>query len=160
MTVRPARPGDGAAVAALHNPVIRETAVTFTDAERRAEEVDRLIAGGRPHWIAERAGAPVGFATLFQFRGGPGYARSFEHTVIVAPEAQGRGAGRALMAALEAGARGAGGHTLFAGVSGGNQAGVAFHAALGFAEVARLREVGWKFGRFHDLVLMQKMLGG
>ena len=158
LTVRRARPGDGAAVAALHNPVIAHTALTFTTRLRAEAEVDALIAGGQPHWLAEAAGGPVGFATFVPFRRGPGYARTFEHTVIVTPRARGRGAGRALMAALERGAAGAGGHSLFAGVAGENAAGRAFHAALGFAEAARLRQVGWKFGRWHDLVLMQKFL--
>lgn len=158
LTVRAARPGDGAAVAALHNPVIRHTTITFTTRLRGAGEVDALIAGGQRHWLAEEGRVPIGFATFFPFRRGPGYARTFEHTVIVAPRARGRGAGRALMAAAERGAADAGGHSLFAGVAGENAAGRAFHAALGFAEAARLPQVGWKFGRWHDLVLMQKFL--
>jgi len=158
LSVRAALAQDAGAICAIHNAVIRDTAITFTTAERTPDEVAALIAGGQPHWVTEGAGGVVGFATFFPFRKGPGYAHTFEHTVLIAPEGQGRGAGRGLMAALEAGVRAAGGHTLFAGVSGENAAGVAFHAALGFREVVRLREVGWKFGRWHDLVLMQKFL--
>jgi L-amino acid N-acyltransferase len=81
-----------------------------------------------------------------------------EHTVLLAPDARGRGLGRALMRAVEDHARGAGVHSLFGGVSGANPEGRAFHLALGFAEVAVLREVGWKWGRWLDLHLMQKIL--
>jgi phosphinothricin acetyltransferase len=80
-----------------------------------------------------------------------------KHTVIVAPQARGRDVGRTLMAAVEDHAR-AGARTILAGVSAENAPGVAFHAALGYRTVARLPEVGWKFGRWIDLVLMQKTL--
>lgn len=62
------------------------------------------------------------------------------------------------MAAVEADAAASGVHALMAGVSGENATGVAFHRAMGFETVARLPQVGWKFGRWHDLVLMQKFL--
>jgi phosphinothricin acetyltransferase len=62
------------------------------------------------------------------------------------------------MAAAEDHARGAAMHSMIAGVAGENMGGAAFHAALGYRQIARLPEVGWKFGRWHDLVLMQKML--
>jgi phosphinothricin acetyltransferase len=62
------------------------------------------------------------------------------------------------MAAVEADARAKGKHSLFAGVSSANPEGRAFHAALGFVEVAVLPEVGWKWGRWLDLHLMQKRL--
>ena len=62
------------------------------------------------------------------------------------------------MAALEDHAKAAGVHSLWAGVSAENSAGIAFHRSVGFAEVARLPEVGHKFGRWMDLVLMQKIL--
>ena len=81
-----------------------------------------------------------------------------EHSVILAPEGRGRGLGRALMAAIEAHAAGQGAHSMFAGVSAANPDGRAFHARIGYRELAVLPEVGFKFGRWLDLVLMQKML--
>jgi phosphinothricin acetyltransferase len=155
--IRPADPGDAHAIAAIWNRIIRETVVTFTTAEKVPDDIARSISGGTPWHVADE-GEVLGFVTAFQFRGGPGYAHTFEHSVHVAETAQGRGHGRALMAALEADLRARGVHSLFAGVSGENAGGIAFHATLGYREAARLCEVGWKFGRWHDLVLMQKML--
>jgi len=66
--------------------------------------------------------------------------------------------GRQLMHAIEDHARTGGAHSIFAGVSAANQQGVAFHARLGYEEVARLPSVGYKFDKYLDLVLMQKFL--
>jgi phosphinothricin acetyltransferase len=158
MTIRPATAADGVAIAAIANPMVRDTTITFTTEEKMPEAIALLIDGGRRHWVAEIGGEVLGFATHFPFRSGPGYAFTREHTIALAPQARGRGMGRALMAAVEADAAANAARSLFAGVSGENAAGAAFHAALGFSEVARLTGVGWKFGRWHDLVLMQKML--
>ena len=102
--------------------------------------------------------AVLGFATYAQFRSGAGYATCMEHSIILAPAARGLGAGRGLMSALLAHAGAAGAHQMIAGVSAENPDGVAFHAALGIVEIARIREAGYKFDRFIDLVLMQKFL--
>ncbi len=154
--IRPARPGDADAICAIWNRVIRETAWTFTTEEKLPEVVAAQMAV-QP-WVVADEGAVLGFVTFSPFRGGPGYAHTVEHSVHVAEGARGHGVGRALMDAAEGNARGAGIHSMIAAVAGENPGAAAFHAALGYAEVARLPEVGWKFDRWHDLVLMQKML--
>jgi phosphinothricin acetyltransferase len=159
--IRPAAAADAPGVAAIWNRVIRETAITFNAEEKTTADVAALIAArqaaGHGFFVAVETRV-LGFATYAQFRGGSGYARAMEHTVLLDPAAQSRGLGRALMAKVEDHARAGGAHVLFAGVSSGNPGGRAFHAALGYAEVAVLRQVGWKFGRFHDLHLMEKRL--
>ena len=97
----------------------------------------------------------LGFATWGQFRGGVGYRYTIENTVLLSPDARGKGLGRSLMSALIDRARAAGHHSMWAGISGENPDGVAFHAAMGFEEIAVLPEVGQKFGRWMDLTLMQ-----
>jgi phosphinothricin acetyltransferase len=162
MTVRPAVDSDAAGIMEIWNAVIRDTLVTFNPVEKTLPEVVALIeartgaAGGT--FVAEIGDRVQGFASYAQFRSGAGYARTMEHTILLAPEGRGQGIGRRLMAAVIEDAHAKGVHSLFAGVSGANPEGLAFHAALGFEEVAVLREVGWKWGRWLDLHLMQKRL--
>lgn len=154
--IRPAAHQDAAAIAAIWNAAIRDTTITFNPVEKSEEEVATLTA--RDCLVWEEDGAVLGFARFFQFRGGEGYRHTAEHTIMLRDDTGGRGGGRALMLALFDAARTVGMHTLFAGCSGENPGAVRFHAALGFAELATLPEVGFKFGRWIDLVLMQKRL--
>ena len=156
--IRPGRPDDAARIAAFWNPLIRDTLVTFSPLERSEAEIVAMMESREAFLVAVDGETVLGFATYAQFRGGPGYAFTQEHTVILSPAAWGRGTGRALMTAIEVAARARGHHALIGGVSGSNPAGIAFHAALGYAEVGRMPQVGWKFGQWHDLVLMQKLL--
>ena len=159
--IRPARSDDAQAVADVWNPWIRNTAVTFNSIEKTAADITAMMAaraaGGHGFFVAADQSL-LGFASYAQFRGGIGYAHAMEHTVVLAPEARGRGIGRALMSRVEAHARAAGAHVMIAGVSGENAEGRAFHLALGYREIATLCEVGYKFGRWMDIVLMQKFL--
>lgn len=155
--IRSAAPGDADAIAAIWNHVIRDTTQTFTTAEKCPVALAAEIIA-QPCFVAEVAGKVAGFVLYGQFRGGPGYARTMEHSIHVAQGARGAGLGRALMERAEAQARTAGIHSMIAGVAGENTGGAGFHAALGYIQIARLPQVGWKFGRWHDLVLMQKML--
>jgi len=157
--IRPATPADAPAIAAIWNHYIRSTTVTFNPVEKTDEEVAGLILAPHACFVASEGDAVTGFARHFQFRSGQGYARAAEHTILLAPDApRGRGTGRALLQALldDATARGIG--AMMAGVSGDNPEGRAFHAAMGFAEVGRIPAIGWKNGRWLDLVLMQKRL--
>ncbi len=156
MTVRAAAEGDAAAVALIWDHYIRHTAVTFNAKEKTAEEVAGMFASRPAFFVALHQAQVAGFATYGQFRGGVCYARTMDHTIQLAPQAAGLGLRRALMARVEDHARGQGAHSMFAGVSGENPAGRAFHARIGYMEVAVLPQVGWKFGRWMDLVLMQK----
>lgn len=158
LTIRQARPEDVPALLAIWNPIIRDTLVTFNADEKSPDELRAMIETRPAFLVADEGAGPMGFATYSQFRGGVGYRHTMEHTIILGPAARGRGIGRALMAAIEDHARQAGAHSIFAGVSAGNPEGRAFHAALGYAETAVLPQVGCKFGRWLDLVLMQKFL--
>ncbi len=158
MNIRPALLSDAARIADIWNPVIRDGIETFNSVEKTTDDVTAMIADRPCVLVAEAGGTVIGFATYDQFRGGIGYRHTMEHTIILAPEGQGKGAGRALMTAIEDHARAAGIHSLWAGVSGENTAAVTFHRAVGFEEVTTLREVGRKFDRWFDLVLLQKRL--
>lgn len=162
LKIRPVVSDDYPQVLEIWTPYYRNTTVTFASEEKTSETlpvyVENRRAAGRETFVAEEDGAVLGFASYDQFRGGDGYVHAMEHTIILAPEARGRGAGRALMQAIEDHARAAGGHVMVAGVSAENAAGVAFHEALGYETVGRMPQVGRKFDRWLDLVLMQKLL--
>ena len=160
--IRSATPADVPAILAFWNPLIETTAVGFSPTPHTVESLGAMIAArqaeGRAFLVAEIGGKVAGFASYDQFRKGLGYARSMEHTIILSGTARGQGVGRALMAAIEEHARARGVHMMVAGVSAENPAGLAFHSALGYVEAGRIAEAGYKFGRFLDLVLMQKLL--
>ena len=162
MLMRPINPTDFAAVLGFWNPAIAQGISTFSSALQTHESLAALVAkrcdAGRPFVVAEDAGAVLGFATYDQFRANNGYAQSMEHTVFLAPQAQGRGIGRGLMTVIEDHARTAGHHLMVAGISGENLPAIAFHAALGYTHAGRIQEAARKFDRWFDLVLMQKLL--
>ncbi len=160
MIIRPAVAADAQAIADLWNPVIRDTTITFNPIEKSAADVAALIAErDTAHgFLLAQDEDLLGFATYGQFRGGAGYRHTAEHTIILAPHTRGRGVGRALMDALFAHAKARDIHSLFAGCSAENMGAVKFHETMGFARVAHLPQVGRKFDRWIDLILLQKML--
>jgi len=156
--IRAASASDSVRISAIWTPQIVQSAVTFNSIPKSPADVAGMIAKRPCFLVVETGGEVGGFVTYDQFRGGIGYRHTMEHTIILAPEAQGQGAGRALLLAAMEHARAADVHSLFAGVSGENGAGVAFHSRMGFETIGVLPEVGRKFDRWMDLVLMQKRL--
>ena len=158
--IRDAAPEDAEAIAAIWRPVIEETTASFRPAAPDATEVGGMIeaARARGHAFLVAGDPPLGFGYYGQLRGNAGYRRTMEHTIVLSDAARGRGLGRALLGALEDHARAGGATSIWGGVSAENAAGLRFHAACGYAEAARLSEVGWKFGRTVDLVLLRKAL--
>lgn len=157
--IRPALASDAARIADIQNAITRDTAITFNSQEKTVEDILAAIQEQPCFMVAETGDEVIGFASYQQFRRGVGYGRTMEHTIVLTPEAQGRGVGRTLMTAIENHARAAGTGSMWAGISSENPNAVRFHSRLGYEEIATLPAVGFKFGRWMDLVLMRKWLG-
>jgi L-amino acid N-acyltransferase len=116
------------------------------------------VAQGYPVLVARDAGGVVGFASFGDFRAWPGYRFTVEHSVHVRADGRGRGVGTALLTALFARAAALNKHVMIGGVDANNAASIRFHERLGFAQAGHLREVGYKFDRWLDLVFLQRRI--
>jgi phosphinothricin acetyltransferase len=161
-TTRLAEPRDAEAIRSIYNPEVLESTVTFDLVPRSQEEQLRWIeshSGGHPAIVAVGDdGEVVGFGSLSPYRPRPAYAPTVEDSVYVRRDRQGHGIGTAVLEALVELARGHGFHSIIARIVGGHEASIALHRRCGFTEIGCEREVGRKFGRWLDVVLMQRML--
>lgn len=161
--IRAAAAEDAAAIAAIYAHHALTGTATFDSEgpppEAWAEKISAIAATGCPFLVAEDAGAVIGYAYATPFRDRPAYAYTCENSIYVDHRQTGRGAGRALLAALVEAAERAGFRQMIAVVGGAEPASVALHASAGFREAGRMRSVGWKFGRWLDTVYMQRALG-
>lgn len=162
VTIRTADAPDVPAVLAITNDAIVNSTALFEYQPRTLAQQQAWLAqkqaDGWPVLVAAAGFEVVGFGTFGSFRDRPAYHPTVEHSVYVANGQRGRGVGRQLVEALITEARKRGLHSMIGGIDGSNAGSLAFHAALGFREVGRLPEVGWKFDRWLDLVFMQKTL--
>ena len=160
--IRPATDADAAAILAIYAPIVRETAISFELEPPSVEEMAtriRTTLTAHPWLVDERDGRLRGYAYAARFKARPAYDRTCEVSVYVAPEAQGRGIGRALYTALfeELARRGV--RQAIATITLPNEASVAMHERMGFRHVGRLRAVGFKFGAWQDVGLWQRPVG-
>ena len=110
--------------------------------------------------VVEAASSVIGWAGLSAFRPAPGYRFTAKDSIYLAPEACGRGVGKRLLSTLLSAEYARGFRSVIAGISADQAPSLRLHVRLGFREVARLSEVGFKFGRWLDVVYMQRMLAG
>ena len=162
LEIREAHEDDLPAILDIYNDVVATSTAIYRDepatlADRRSWFAARQ-AERQPVLVATDGGAVVGFAAFGGFRPWPGYRFTVEHSVHVRADRRGQGVGAALMAPLLDRAAALGMHVMIAGVDADNERSIRFHERLGFTRVAHLREVGFKFGRWLDLVLMQRIL--
>ena len=146
---------------AIYAPVVERTAISFEEIAPSVEEIaariDRTLEG-YPYLVAERAGEVVGYAYGGQHRARAAYRWSVEVSAYVSEGARRSGVGRALYAALLPQLAERRFHIAVAGIALPNDGSVALHEAMGFEPVGVFREVGFKFGRWHDVGWWQRFL--
>jgi len=163
-TIRPSRDADLAPITAIYGHHVLHGTGTFetvppTEAEMAARRAD-VLAKRLPWLVVEDAGQVLGYAYCQWFKPRPAYRFSAEDSIYLHPDAAGRGLGRQLLAAVIDQAQQAGLRKLIAVIGdSGNAASVAVHRSLGFEQVGIIGACGWKFGRWLDIVLMEKPLG-
>jgi L-amino acid N-acyltransferase len=149
-------------ILAIYNEVIRNSTAVYSEEEFTAARgetwFDTKMAHGFPMVVARDSSGIAGFGTFGEFRAWPCYRHSVEHSVHVRVDRRGQGIGRALVVDLLARAAASAKHVMIAGIDADNAASIGLHQSLGFTSVGHFREVGFKFGRWLDLVFMQCIL--
>jgi L-amino acid N-acyltransferase len=152
-------------IMAIFNHAVRETfsiwSETETTLEQRRAWLEARRKAGFPVLVAIDPARPsdvLGYGSFGVFRDFPGYVKTVEHSVYVAHQAQRRGMGRALLAALIEQARARGFEAMVGGIDSANAASIALHEAAGFELQGKLKGVGRKFDKRLDLVFMVKQL--
>jgi phosphinothricin acetyltransferase len=162
MKPRAATPDDAAAIADLYAPFVTASAVSFETEPPGAEAMRaRIEAGGGLYpWLLGEAqdGTLLGYAYAARFRDRPAYRFTVETSVYLRADAAGRGLGRRLYAPLLAILEAQGFTQAIAAITLPNEASVRLHERLGFERAGTYRQVGWKFGAWHDVGLWQRAL--
>ena len=168
-SLRLARPEDGPALAAIYRPYVLETAVSFEYTAPDGAEMTRRVETtleNYPWIVAEKAGQLLGYAYAGPFKGRPAYDWAVETSIYVAAEARGIGCGRALYQALEAQLKRQNILNMNACIaftegedSRLSPASIRFHEKMGYVQNAHFHKCGYKFGKWYDMVWMEKHLG-
>lgn len=164
LLIRAATEADMEPVAAIYAHHVLTGCASFEEVPPTvAEMMSRratVLALGAPYLVAELDGRVVGYAYAGSYRARPAYKHTVEDSVYLAPDAVGRGVGKALLAQTIARCEAAGFRQMIAVIGDSANAGsVALHRSLGFRDVGTFTDVGFKFGRWVDSVMMQLPLG-
>ena len=159
--IRPATAADLPAINSIYNHFVLHSTCTYQEVPSTADERAAWFAGHGPEHpvtVAELDGEVVGWGSLSRFHARSAYRRTVENSVYIRHDLHRRGLGRVLLEDLIERGKAIGHRTILALIDADQAGSVALHRACGFAPVARLKEVGFKFGRWLDVVYMQRML--
>jgi len=164
LTLRPSTEADLPAIQAIYAHAVDHGTGTFETDVPTLEEMGRrraeVLGRNLPWLVAERGGEVLGYAYANYFRPRLAYRFCVEDSIYLAPAAQGQGVGRLLLAELIGRCEAAGARQMLAVIGDADNAGsIGVHTALGFQQTGVLKSAGWKFGRWLDVVLMQRTLG-
>ena len=164
LQIRPTTPADLPAITAIYEHAVRTGTATFEleppDLAEMTQRYEALVAGGFPYLVATLDGGVVGYAYAGPYRPRPAYRFTVENSVYLDPKSQGKRIGTQLLQALIAESEKRG-YRLMVAVIGdlANLASIGVHTRTGFEMVGTHQNVGLKFGRWLDTVLMQRPLG-
>ena len=162
MEVRDARVDDLPEILNIFNEAIaNSTAVWFDsldDLQGRRGWFEARQGCGFPILVAVEEGSVLGYSTFAEFRSWHGYRHTVEHSIYVRADRRRTGIGGILLCALIERAAASRARAMVGAIEASNHASLALHAGLGFRQVARMPEVGCKFGRWLDLVFVQRLL--
>lgn len=156
--IRPAAVTDAEAIQRIYAPIVENTAISFEYVPPSIVEMaERITSTSRayPYLVAVDGSGVCGYVYANAHRERAAYRHSVDTTVYIAPEAQGRGVGRALYSELLPQLQQRGFHMAFAGIALPNAASIALHESVGFEPLGIYREVGFKFDRWHDVAWWQ-----
>jgi len=165
MKIRPATLDDLPGILEIYNEAVLNTTATY-DYEPRTWEHRRTwfedhAKSNYPVFVAEDpAGRVVGWSSLNRYHDRMGYRFTTENSVYVAADQRGRGIGKLLMPPLIESAQARGFRAILAAIDAENPASLRLHAAFGFERVGHFRQVGFKFGRWLDVVYMERLFPG
>lgn len=162
--IRTGEESDLPELTAIYNHYVTSTPITFdltpsTVEERRTWFDAHPPTGPHRLLVAEEAGTILGYATSSRFRPKPAYLPSVETSVYLSPDAVGRGVGSRLYEALFAALATEDVHRAYAGIALPNAASERLHLRFGFTPVGTFREVGRKFGRYWDVLWLERGVG-
>ena len=164
LSLRPSTEADLPALHAIYQHAVLHGTGTFeTEVPELAEMARRrqeVLGRGLPWLVAQRGDQVLGYAYANYFRPRLAYRFCLEDSIYLHPAAQGQGIGRLLLAELIARCEALGARQMLAVIGDSqNQGSIGVHRALGFEHTGVLKSSGWKFGRWLDVVLMQRQLG-
>jgi L-amino acid N-acyltransferase YncA len=159
--IRRCTPSDAAAIAAIYDPIVATTTISFEETPPgEAEMRRRIVATGDAYpWLAlERQGTLAGYVYASPHRSRDAYRWSVDVSAYVAPECKRQGIARRLYTVLFELLALQGYNAAFAGVALPNEASLHLHRSIGFAEIGTYHRVGFKFGQWHDVTWLERLL--